>query len=562
MHVLLGVRDDSLADLDALKRRLPGLFSNVLRLDHLTRAAARSAIEGPLRAYAELGGPEVRAEDELVEAVLDEVAAGRIEQHLSGRGLVDEAVRERRVEAPYLQLVLERLWDIERTRGSDVLRASTLAELGGAEHIVEEHLERALSGLSPHERDLVAVLFDHLVTPSGTKIAHALDDLARYAGEEPAALEPVLARLDAARIVRRIPGRAGGPPRWEIFHDVLAPAVLAWRAGHEASRALERERAAARRRHRRVALLATAALVALAGTSALALWALSQRSEAREKALAADAGALSAKARELEANAILQLDRDPELGLALAAHAARLAPAGATKNVLRRALRDSRVRTVAQLDSPVSDLAALPDGRVAAVVADGGVRLVDGNTAGAFVVPAQPGARSWFVGGARVDAERRNADSAHASRRRGGRFPARSGRHALRDRRTGLNRFVVAGQRGATVFSRDGLPLAVLDHPATVNRAAFSPNGRLIATAGSDGDAIVWDENGRRVRTFDGPPGRAYDLRFRPPLANARRRLERRCRTRLGPLRRREAVLSLHGTRSGARASAKTRIWC
>ena len=57
VHVLLGVRDDSLADLDALKRRLPGLFGNVLRLDHLTRAAARSAIEGPLRAYAELGGP-------------------------------------------------------------------------------------------------------------------------------------------------------------------------------------------------------------------------------------------------------------------------------------------------------------------------------------------------------------------------------------------------------------------------------------------------------------------------------------------------------------------------
>ena len=53
MHVLLGVRDDALADLDAFKRRVPGLFGNVLRLHHLTRAAARSAIEGPLRAYAE-----------------------------------------------------------------------------------------------------------------------------------------------------------------------------------------------------------------------------------------------------------------------------------------------------------------------------------------------------------------------------------------------------------------------------------------------------------------------------------------------------------------------------
>ena len=51
-------------------------------------------------------------------------------------------------------------------------------------------------------------------------------------------LEPVLGALDAARILRRVPGRGGGPPRYEIFHDVLAPAVLAWRARHESERAL------------------------------------------------------------------------------------------------------------------------------------------------------------------------------------------------------------------------------------------------------------------------------------------------------------------------------------
>ncbi len=147
VHVLLGVRDDALADLDAFKRRLPALFGNLLRLDHLTRVAARSAIEGPLRAYAELGGAEVTAEDELIEAVLDQVATGRIEQSLTGRGLVDEGERARRVEAPYLQLVLERLWQVERERGSDTLRAATLDELGGAEQIVEEHLERALARL-------------------------------------------------------------------------------------------------------------------------------------------------------------------------------------------------------------------------------------------------------------------------------------------------------------------------------------------------------------------------------------------------------------------------------
>ena len=517
VHVLLGVRDDSLGDLDAFKRRLPGLFGNLLRLDHLTRAAARSAIEGPLRAYAELGGPAVTAEDELVEAVLEEVAAGRIEQQLSGRGLVDEGRRERRVEAPYLQLVLERLWEVERQSGSDVLRASTLAELGGAERVVEEHLERALAGLDGGERDLVARLFNHLVTPSGTKISHAVDDLARYADEQPSRLEPVLAALDVARILRRVPGRGGGPPRYEIFHDVLAPAVLAWRTRHEAERALERERAAARLRHRRVAVVAVIALVALAGTTALAVWALSQRADARKQALAADASALSAKARELEANALVKRDTDPELGLLLATHAARLAPTAATKDVLRRMLRESRVRTKANVGSPVNDLTVLPGGLLAAAIERGGVRLVRGNAAGRFVVQPQRGAQTWLdddlaltVRGTRLTVRRLPRGTVVAT------VPVPPGtRFATAGPQ--LRRFVVvvAGARGARVIGREGELLASLPHPARVERAVFAPNGTRIATAGWDGDAIIWDEFGHHLHTLEGSDNsRVYDVGF------------------------------------------------
>ena len=515
VHVLLGVRDDSLGDLDAFKRRLPGLFGNLLRLDHLTRVAARSAIEGPLRAYAELGGPAVTAEDELVEAVLEEVAAGRIEQQLSGRGLVDEGRRERRVEAPYLQLVLERLWEVERAQGSETLRASTLAELGGAERIVEAHLERALAGLDGGERDLVARLFNYLVTPSGTKISHAVEDLARYADESPSRLEPVLAALDAARILRRVPGRSGGPPRYEIFHDVLAPAVLAWRTRHEADRALEHERAAARRRHRRVAVVATVALIALAGTTALAVWALSQRAEAREKALAADAAALSAKARELEANAIVQVGRDPELGLLLAMHAARLAPTASTEDVLRRMLRESRVRTRARLGSPISDLAPLPGGALAAVIEGGGVRLVEGGQPGKVAVAPRSGAHTWLSGKQALTVLGR---SLTVRRLPGGEtvatVPVPAGTHFAAAGPQGT-RFVIAGKRGASVIGVKGQLLATLPHPARVERAEFSPNGLLIATAGWDGDAIVWSEFGARLRTLPGRENsRVYDVGF------------------------------------------------
>ena len=517
VHVLLGIRDDALADLDALKRRVPGVFGNVLRLDHLTRAAARSAIHGPLATYAELGGPEVTAEEELVGAVLDEVAAGSIRRHLSGRGLVKEDRSERRVEAPFLQLVLERLWEVERGRGSATLRAATLTELGGAGRIVEEHLGHALEGLDDEERDLVARLFNHLVTPSGTKIAHAVDDLARYGGVDPPSVGPVLGVLEAARIVRRVPGRGGGPPRYEIFHDVLAPAVLAWRDRHEAERALAAERERSRRRHRRLAWVTALALAALAGTLALAAWALSQRSEAREQADAAERGARTAKARELEASALVQLARDPELGLLLAAQAARMAPSAASEDVLRRTLNESRVRTVARLGAPVSDLAALPDGGLAAVVGDGGVRYVDPDTGrpGRVLVPPQRGSSTWLT-------------DAHALTVRGTTLTVRglpdgevaatidvpSGtRYATAGPQA--NRFVVAGERGARLYGRDGQLLAVLGHPARVQRAAFSPNGLLIATAGADGDAIVWNGLGRRLHTFEGPQdSRIYDVGF------------------------------------------------
>ena len=136
------------------------------------------------------------------EEVLDSVAVGRIQLGDTGRGGTDDSGAERdRIEAPYLQLVLERLWNVERERGSARLRLATLRELGGATRIVEEHLERAMSILSPQEQDAAAAMYNHLVTPSGTKIAHRAGDLARYASVDEAEAGRVLDRLTRERSV-------------------------------------------------------------------------------------------------------------------------------------------------------------------------------------------------------------------------------------------------------------------------------------------------------------------------------------------------------------------------
>jgi WD40 repeat protein len=284
VSALLGIREESLAKLDAFKPRLPDVLANYLRLEHLDRAAARGAITEPLRRFEELGGAHWAIEAALVEAVLDEISAGRIDGGGAPPG---------RIETPYLQLVMQRLWEAEREDGSTVLRLETLRKLGGAETIVRDHLERALSALTPAQQDAAARMFDHLVTPSGAKIAHHVGDLLSYAGVAAVAAHGVLTQLEGERIVRPIE-----EGRVEIYHDVLGEPISTWRREHEATREVRR----ARRRARRLAAVAAGSLVALVIVSAVAVYALSQRREAREQTALAQAAAARAVAEKREAD--------------------------------------------------------------------------------------------------------------------------------------------------------------------------------------------------------------------------------------------------------------------
>ena len=284
VNVLIGIREDALAKLDVFKPHLPRLFGNYLRLDHLDRAAGRAAIVGPLGRYRELTGEDWHAEPELVEVVLDEVAAGKIDVGGAGHGVVGTRSRGRRVEAPFLQLVLQRLWDLARAGGTTTLTLASLRGLGGSERIVEDHLERSLATLTPEQQNTAAAMFGHLVTPSGTKIAHRLDDLATYASVQGAELAPIVASLADERILRPLRDGQNGDGHYEIYHDVLAEAVLLWLRRHQAQRELEAERTRERERYRRVLVVLGIAAVALAAMTAVAVYALGQRSDARAQA--------------------------------------------------------------------------------------------------------------------------------------------------------------------------------------------------------------------------------------------------------------------------------------
>ena len=294
---LLSLREDSLSRLDRFRARIPTVLANPLRIRHLRPQDARAAIEKPLAVYnarPDAAGAALSIEPALVDALIEQTVSGRVS--LAGRrnaGAANDV--EERVEAPYLQLVLTRLWEEEARAGSAALRLATLARLGGAARIVRTHLDQVMSKLPSADQSLCARFFDRMVTPSGTKIACRLDDLKQWApGVHEREVERVLGALAGAdaRILRAIDSLPGQPRQYEIFHDVLAAGVLDWQRRFQ-------------ERRRRLWRIGIAAGV-LFGVIAIAAWmvvdAERERNLAVERQKTAQALAALEEARAREAN--------------------------------------------------------------------------------------------------------------------------------------------------------------------------------------------------------------------------------------------------------------------
>ncbi len=550
INVLISLREDALAKLDRFTGRVPGLFSNTLRLDRLDRQAARAAIVRPAERFAELTGETVVVDDELVERVLDEVGTGRIEPALGGQGAVEASGDEARVEAPYLQLVMQRLWEEEQASGSSTLRAATLERLGGAQHIVEEHLEGALDELTPEQKDIAGRLFNHLVTPSGTKIAHEVGDLADFGRVSPDELQPVLSILAERRILRSLEEGAG--VRYEIFHDVLAQPVLAWRTRHRTERAVEAQLAEAHRRRSRLQRLLALGVVLAAVLVAATAFALVQRSNASAKNR-------DARARQLDASAISLLSSDPDLGLLLARESARMSPGPTTEDALRQALLASHVRGLMRANGPVGEVEFSPDGRLIAFADSAGWASVRDVSSGEELfrrrvgerggVSFSPDGASVLLHGAAIppvevsattgdvecvlDRKRRavadatvagdyavtvrNAQGAvwRRSTCRRVRGIADVGRTAvsLVASRDGSRVAFVSGPQALIVGVPSGEVLLELEHPAPIASLAFDAGADTIITGGGRTNRRIWSGvTGRLRRELRGDQGHVFEV--------------------------------------------------
>lgn len=280
---LLGLREDSLALLDRFRPLIPNLYGNYYRLARLEFQGARDAIEKPIEEFNTLPTGEkpfsesIAIEPELVDAILAEVRTGRDLVNDGGKGLAAPSAPET-VEAPYLQLVLIKVWAWEIRAGSRRLRESTLHTLGGAATIVADHLRSVVGSLTSQERELCAGIFQYMVTPAGTKIAYSQSALADQAGFSSAEVGRLLEKLASGpnRILATIPAAVrGGEAQYEIYHDALTPAVLAWRRAYR-TRKLKEEAQSLRQR---VFVMSVLSVVAIAA----AIWALVETNEARKQ---------------------------------------------------------------------------------------------------------------------------------------------------------------------------------------------------------------------------------------------------------------------------------------
>jgi hypothetical protein len=250
-RILISLREDYLANLEALKGEMPSVTQNRMRLARMTGAQAIAAVRGP------------------APALVSEGVAAAIVRFVSGGAELAHA----EVEPSLLSLICRELNNTRLARGQKEISSDLLA--GSRDNILQEFYQRAVGDQPEGVRRFVE---EELLTESGYRENIALERAQKSlaaAGAELSALDTLVNRR-LLRVEERLDIR-----RIELMHDVLCAVVKASRDvrhEREAKAAIEQQLAetrakeeAARRALSRARLVAAvcAVLMVLAAGSAV-----------------------------------------------------------------------------------------------------------------------------------------------------------------------------------------------------------------------------------------------------------------------------------------------------
>lgn len=202
LRFVISIRNEFVAQLDAIRRMVPDLGRSTYHLKLLGKDDAATAIRDPAARYG------VRYSAECVERIVDQLA-----------------LEERYVEPPYIQIICDRLW---RKRGSALAAGTAQGEitvddfraLGETAGILDRFFTDFLAELDGDEERLETLeMLQRLITTSGTRNIVARDELASAPFRRPELRIELLGQLQNGNIVRI--ERRVGTHFVEITHEFL-----------------------------------------------------------------------------------------------------------------------------------------------------------------------------------------------------------------------------------------------------------------------------------------------------------------------------------------------------
>jgi WD40 repeat protein len=232
-RVVLTLREDFLPDLEGLRERLRAIMFNRFRLMPLKGEQAMEVILKP-------GGHLV--EEEVALRIIDFVSS--TERSRLQTEVTRAHVAQRQIEPALLSVILQELNNRRIQNGQEKITAELVGEAQATE-IFHDFYLRGLAGMDGAVREFIE---DCLLTSSGARNRIAEEDALTKRGMT----SEIIAKLIDRRIVQR---EMTGSAKWlELTHDTLADVVRADRSENQQRRQMaeaERQRAEAEEQARR-----------------------------------------------------------------------------------------------------------------------------------------------------------------------------------------------------------------------------------------------------------------------------------------------------------------------